>query len=599
MRATASAVLVLALAALLPSQDPSVAAAEAKAKAQAKAAATVQLVRLAGVFVDQPQSPSGLGALLAGPEGKPKAFYTVLKTIEGLADNSSGRILLDLSGAAQINLPQLAELERAIAKLRKSGKQVFAYVENAGTVGVQIASMCDRVLMADMGTLDMPSMSLSVTFLADALDMLGIEIDVVRCGDFKGAVEPFTRGSMSDHLRQHYLQLVGSINTSLVNRLAKGRRLSAEQVRKLQARRLFIARQALEAGLVDELVPWAGAKKAMGKVVGDKQLVFVDVLKKSKKRKSMNVFQLMSTLLNPAKKAAATKGLVVLHLSGAIMDGVQESQGSIVSGPTVKLIRRVAGNDKVKGVVVRINSPGGSATASEAVLLALQELAKKKPVAVSMGNLAASGGYYISCLGRPIFAEDGTITGSIGVFGLKPSLGKLMTKIGLKDELVALDEGPAMGSLDRLWTEDQKATVQGLVNDVYDRFLGHVSRSRNLSKDVVRKIAGGRVWSGRQALANKLVDHIGGLEGALALVAKEAGVEPGTDVTHLPLPKDPFTALAEQLMEVRAILPDPALRALAQRSRSLERGLQVLLDTVASERPTRIWAVLPEMLRVQ
>lgn len=280
------------------------------------------------------------------------------------------------------------------------------------------------------------------------------------------------------------------------------------------------------------------------------------------------------------------------------MDGVQDTQGAIVSGPTVKLIRQLTSNKKVKGVVVRINSPGGSATASEAILLALRDLAAEKPVAVSMGDLAASGGYYISCLGRPIFAEAGTITGSIGVFGLKPSLGRLMTKIGLKEELVALDEGPSMGSLDCRWTEDQKATVQGFVNDVYERFLGHVSRSRKLSKDVVRGIAGGRVWSGRQAVANKLVDQIGGLEDALAAVAKEAGVKPDGGVTHLPLPKDPFELLAEQLMEVRALLPDPAVRLLARRGHGLERALSILLDAMGP-RPTRIWALMPATLHVQ
>ncbi|MHC4079258.1 MAG: signal peptide peptidase SppA, partial [Planctomycetota bacterium] len=359
------------------------------------------------------------------------------------------------------------------------------------------------------------------------------------------------------------------------------------------------AKRALRAGLVDDLTPWIGARQALAKVLQDDSLAFVDVLKKTRKRKSVNVFQLMSTLLNPKKDTAAMHDLVVLHLSGPIMDGTQESQGMIISGPTVKLIRKLTKNAKVKAVVVRINSPGGSATASEAILLALQELAQKKPLAVSMGDVAASGGYYISCLGRPIFAENGTITGSIGVFGLKPSLGKLMRRIGLKEELVALDDGPSMSSLEQPWTDQQKATVQGLVDDVYGRFVGHVSRSRKLARDAVLKSAGGRVWSGQQAVANKLVDRIGGLGDALAMVAKEAGVKPDGDVTHLPRPKDPLVALAEQLMEVRAILPDAAVRLLARRSRSLDRGLQILLDAVQSEHPTHVWAVLPEALHVR
>ena len=165
--------------------------------------------------------------------------------------------------------------------------------------------------------------------------------------------------------------------------------------------------------------------------------------------------------------------------------------------------------------------------------------------------------------------------------------------------LVALDPGPAMSSLERPWTEDQKATVQGLVNEVYDRFVGHVAASRQLTRDAVLKIAGGRVWSGQQAVENKLVDRLGGLHDALAMVAKEAGVAPGFEVTHLPSPKDPIQALVEQLMEVRVMLPDTARAVLAQRSRSLDRGLQVLMDALRSKRPVHIWAMLPEALELR
>src|SRR5690606_3270492 len=363
----------------------------------------------------------------------------------------------DLSRPFGLNTAQLAEVERAIAEVRAAGKHTWAYVEGADLGTYQVAAACDRILIADLGVIDLPAPAMAVTFLKDAFDVLGIHMDVIRCGDFKGAVEPFLYSQMSDHLRAHYTAMLESINNSIVERIARGRKMSATQVRTLQAQRMFTAEQAVECGLADEIVPWRGAEHAFEAATHRSEVAFDDVLSGKKERKSVNLMAMLSQMFNPKKAAEIEEPtLVVLHLSGDIVDGAQPTPGSIVSGPTVAAIDALKQQENVKGVVVRINSPGGSATASEAILLALRDLAAAKPVVVSMGRVAGSGGYYITCFGRPILAEAATITGSIGVFGAKPSLGALMRRIGVHQDMVALDASAGMMSIDRPWTDAEK-----------------------------------------------------------------------------------------------------------------------------------------------
>jgi protease-4 len=269
--------------------------------------------------------------------------------------------------------------------------------------------------------------------------------------------------------------------------------------------------------------------------------------------------------------------------------------GSIVSGPAVASIRQLADNENISGVVIRINSPGGSATASEAIMRALEQLAQAKPVVFSMGETAASGGYYITCIGRPILAEAGTISGSIGVFGMKLNLGPLMRRIGIHQELVALDEESGLDAFDRGLSERDRDTLQRHVDELYDRFLGYVAKSRGLPRAEVEAIAGGRVWSGRQAVENKLVDRIGGLQDAIAMVAAEAALEPDKcEVVHLPRPRSFMDNIAAQLVEMRVLaskLAGGLPGALLQRAGGLRGAAAVLFDAVAAGRPPRIWAL--------
>jgi protease-4 len=578
--------------------------AEAKAKAEA-AKLQVQLVTLGGTYEDivgaNEFDPTSL--LVGGSPGKRRNFYKLCELLDEIAGNAKiHSVVIDLSDAdLGLNLAQLDELLRRLGALRKAGKKVGAWLESAESAHLAVAAGCDHVAMADLGGVDMPSKTMQSYFYRDAMDLLGLKASVVRAGNFKGAVEPYVNSAMSEHLRHHYLDMLSSMNDAQVSMIARGRGLTTEKVRELQKQRLFIPAEALAAGLVDELAPFGTMRATMNRWIGG-ETSWVEAAAKPKKE--MSVFELMGKVMSGGGPDKATKvsetSIAVMHLSGAIADGKKESPGSIVSGPTVKAIQEISRDDKIKGVVVRINSPGGSATASEAIRQALVELSKKKPTVVSMGDMAASGGYWVACLGVPVYAERGTLTGSIGVFSMKISYGSLLKRVGLHVENIALDEAASAFAPDRGWNEDDQAKLQKTIDDVYGRFLKLVSDSRGIPIEKLQDLAGGRVWSGSQAKAAGLVDEIGGLDDCLAAVAKKAGVEK-YEIVHRPnvsagldlsmLFGDPDASTGLEVLGV-------SREALAMlRQRGLRTGvIDVFLREAlggASGRPT-IWALAPD-----
>ena len=583
--------------------------AEAKAKAEA-AKLQVQLITLGGTYEDivgaNEFDPTSL--VIGGSPGKRRNFYKLCEILEETAKNPKiHAVVIDLSDAdLTMNLAQLDELLRRLGALRKAGKKVGAWLESAESAHLAVAAGCDHVAMADLGGIDMPSKTMQSYFYRDAMDLLGLKASVVRAGNFKGAVEPYVNSAMSEHLRQHYLDMLTSMNDAQVSMIARGRGLTTEKVRELQKQRLFLPAEALAAGLVDELAPFGTMKATLNRWVGG-ETSWVEAAAKPKKE--MSVFELMGKVMSgggPDKAAKVTEtSIAVMHLSGAIVDGKKESPGSIVSGPTVKAIQEISRDDKIKGVVVRINSPGGSATASEAIRQALAELAKKKPTVVSMGEMAASGGYWVACLGVPVYAERGTLTGSIGVFSMKISFGTLLKRVGLHMENIALDEAASAFAPDRGWNEDDQAKLQKTIDDVYGRFLKLVSDSRGIPIEKLQDLAGGRVWSGSQAKAAGLVDEIGGLDDCLAAVAKKAGIEK-YEIVHRPN--------VSAGLDLSVLFGDPdassrlAALGVSQEALTLlgKAGLRTgvidlfLRETLggASGRPT-IWALAPDDLSVR
>jgi protease-4 len=596
----------------------------AKETAKAPPKKQVRVLPLSGSYEDLPSSggfnPTDL--VLGGGGGKPKGFYKLCDYLDELShEELVTHVVFDLSSSAlSMNPAQLEELSRRLQHLRSRGKKCIAWLESAGNVHLAIAAACDEVLLADLGGIDIPSSSMETMFYRDAMDLLGIQASVTRAGDFKGAVEPYLNSTMSKHLKAHYLAMLESINSAQVTRIAKGRGLSAGVVRDLQKKRMILPAEALSSRLVDRLVPYGSMKKTIMDGLGEN---YEWTTPKSKPKREVSIFELMGKAMAPPKDPSKLKenAIVVLHLSGTIEDGKAAKSGAIVSGPTVKLIEDLAADDKVKGVVVRINSPGGSATASEAIRQALDALAKKKTMVYSMGEMAASGGYWITCVGQPIFAEHGTITGSIGVFSLKVSAGTLMRRVGVHVESVTLDSAAGMDALNHAWTEEEIDAMQGFIDTIYNKFLQIASTSRGIPVDTLKTLAGGRVWSGEQAKANQLVDQLGGLDDALSMVAKGAkldkykvvhrpeastgldlgqllgGQEDEIDIATSALWNDSSSAMSSD--KIVAILENRLLALLKEHGfrGDATRLLLRSIDWTGKE-PPKAWALLGEELKI-
>jgi protease-4 len=494
---------------------------------------------LSGSYSDLAQPPSldPTALLLGGLPEKSKSFYRLCDYLDEVAEEENvTHLLFDLSDPSlALNPAQLDEFSRRLTAFKQKGKRTIAWLENADNVHLAIAVQCDDIIMADFGGIDMPSSSMETTFYRDAMDLVGIKASVVRAGDFKGAVEPYLNPQMSSHLKEHYLRMLESINSAQVSRIAKGRGLTTAAVRDLQKKRMLLPSEALSTGLVTKLAPYGSMKKTITEMVG----ADIEWTKpKAKPKREKSFFELMGSIMAGPKESTMKykeDSIVVLHLQGAIVDGKENSPGSIVAGPTVKQIEELINEDKVKGVVVRINSPGGSATASEAIRQALLELSKKKPVVFSMGEVAASGGYWVTCIGQPIYAERATITGSIGVFSLKISIGSLLRRVGVHVETVALDDSAALNSIDQSWSDEDISNMQRFIDDVYSKFLTYASESRKMPLDKLRSLAGGRVWSGEQAKLAGLVDELGGVDDCINAISKRAGLSK-YKVVHRPDP---------------------------------------------------------------
>ena len=564
----------------------------------------VHLLSMRGAYADLPQAMGlDVSSLLQGPVNQ-KPFYRLCEYIDKLAGGEKHQYLvLDLSDQSlTMNLAQLDEFTRRIEKLKTSGKKTIAWLEDASTVALAIAACCDEVVMTDFSGLDIPSLAMESMYYKDAFDLLGIQASVVRAGNFKGAVEPYTQSTMSAHLREHYLEMLGRMNDGLVAKIAAGRGLEKAVVRRLQGQRIVLAEEALAAGLVDQLAPYGSLQATLSERIPG-EVVWSSPL--TKPQRSVSFFELMGSLMAGPKTATRTKGAVVavLHLSGNIIAGRGASGGAIVSGSTVKTIQSLIDDDGIKAVVVRINSPGGSATASEVIRSALEKLVAAKPTVVSMGDTAASGGYWISCIGVPIYAEMGTITGSIGVFSMKLSGGALLRRVGVHIESLTLDESAGMFSLERGWSAGEKAALEKTIDSVYGRFLALVAKARNLPDDKVRELAGGRVWSGSQAQELGLIDHLGGVDDCLKYLAEKAELDEYT-VVHRPVASSGIN-LMELLGsgggdEILSGLGSRQIRTLVARGLQLNQ-LRLLLDDAQRKRsgPPTIWALHPEEISIR
>lgn len=435
----------------------------------------------------------------------------------------------------------LKELRESIQDFQKSGKPVIAYIADADNRDYYVMSVANQILLNPLGGLAFRGLAAHGTFFKGAGDKYGIEFTPIRHGKYKSAIEPFTRENFSPENREQIQALIQTVWGEMLTAVATSRKIPTEQLQALvDTNGLIDIRTAKAAGLVTEAAYEAEAfdklRQLTGTTAKDKQFPQVSLAQYAPVAQAA-----------AARKHQGKDKIAIVYAEGAIVDGEGDpsSQSQVAGEAFARLLRKVQERKDVKAVVLRVNSPGGSAEASDVILDELRRFKSNRPVIVSMGTVAASGGYFISMAARRILAEPSTITGSIGVFGLGLNLKKLANDHGVTFDALQTGALADLGTLTRPMNPEEQAVIQKQVDYIYDEFVQRVARCRMLPTNRVDEIAQGRVWSGADALKIGLVDELGGLDRAIAVAAKEAKVGADYGVIEFPETKSLLEELSE------------------------------------------------------
>ena len=475
-------------------------------------------------------------ANILGEEFEGIALEEALTALDKAAGNDNIKGLYLDCGAFVATPAMGQELRDAIVKFKKSGKWVYAYGDNYTKMSYYIASCADSVLLNPHGGLDFSGLASEPVFYKDVLDKIGVKMQVFRVGTYKSAVEPYMTTEMSPANRQQVTSYLGSIWGSILNDVAKSRKLKPEQLNSLADSLVLLAdpKLSVKGGLVDKLCYIDEVRTLLRKkcdIKDDDEYV--------------NFVSAADVASSETLNEKTDDQVAVYYAYGEIVDSQVSGfsdEHAIVGKDMIKDLQDLRNDDDVKAVVIRVNSPGGSAFASEQIWHEISLLKAEKPVVISMGGMAASGGYYISCGANRIFAEPTTLTGSIGIFGMIPDASELLTqKIGLKfDEVKTNAMSGFFENPGRPLNVRESAMMQAYVNKGYDLFTSRVAAGRKMKQDSVKVIAEGRVWTGEQALKIGLVDEIGNLTAAVKYAAKLAKVKKYATVPY-PAEEDPFS----------------------------------------------------------
>ncbi len=433
------------------------------------------------------------------------------------------------------------EIRNALIEFKKTGKFIYAYGEMLTQKAYYLVSVADKVVLNPKGMVEFQGISVRSNFFKNALEKLGVEVQVIRHGKFKAAVEPFIMEEMSPENRLQTQTYVGSIWNQIVSAIAESRNLNPKELNNLADSVVTFKKPELlvKRGLVDTLMykdEVINDLKTMTSMLEKNDLRVVDVRQYSKVPRRTD------------GKGLARDKIAVIYASGDIdMPGDDGGQNSIKSEELSKSIREARRDSSVKAIVLRINSPGGSAYGAEVIWREVKLATEVKPVIASMGDVAASGGYYIAAAADTIMADRTTITGSIGIFALIPNAGELLNdKLGITQDVVSTNAHADILSLTRKMTGFEQAMLQQYIEDGYDTFIGRVAEGRGLSKQQVDEIGQGRVWAAENAMNNGLIDLYGGVDDAVKLAAEKAGLERYRTV-QLPKIPDPIEEWIKEL----------------------------------------------------
>ena len=488
---------------------------------------TVDLGKISG-----DRTPNGLRQSFG--ENKTVGLVTAMEAIRKAKDDSKieGLLIKD-DGAPGVSWASLEELRAVIGEFRESGKPVVTYATGYSQSGYYLCSAADRVCLHPTGMIDFRGMGGEVMYYKDLLDKLGVEMQLIRpesCS-YKSAGEVYTLNRMSDANREQIRAYIASIWRTATSEIAASRGVDVVDLNRIADDLSgYLADDACAQHLVDTLCFEEDVRAMLKEEHGAKHLLSLEKYAKNLKTKELS----------------NTDRIAVIYAEGNVMDGSAKGMSQGVYGDDiVKALKQATEDDQVKAIVLRVNSPGGQVTASESMTHAVIAAKEKKPFIVSMGDLAASAGYEISCMADVIVAQPMTITGSIGVFGTYPNVQKLMRqKFGINADTVLTNRNAAGLTITRPLSPAAMAMMTRNVEDFYKVFVGRVAEGRHMTFDAVHQIARGRVWTGADALGIGLVDTLGGLDLALRIAAERAGLDEYT-LKDYPLEKDTWKQLTE------------------------------------------------------
>lgn len=438
----------------------------------------------------------------------------ILSSIKKAKENDNIKGIYINAGAFAASNASLKEIRDQLADFKESGKFIVAYADVYSQGCYYLSSVADKVIMNPQGNLDLHGLSSSPTFYKGLLDKVGIEMQIFKVGTFKSAVEPFMLDKMSDANREQVTAYINDIWSTITSEISDSRKISVDKINQLtdSLQTFKLANVSVSDGLVDTLMYETEVKE------------YLKDLLKVEKAKDVRMASIKDMTSVPFVKESNSKDVIaILYAEGSINNG--SGKDGITDKRYVKEIEKLKDNDKVKAVVFRVNSPGGSAYASEQIWKAITDLKAKKPVVVSMGDYAASGGYYIACNASKIIAQPNTLTGSIGIFGMFPNFEGLTKKVGLSFDNVKTNKFADFGDATRPMRPEEKVILQQYIEHGYDLFLTRCSEGRNIPKDSLDHIAQGRVWTGNQALKIGLVDALGNIDTAIEEAAKLAKLD--------------------------------------------------------------------------
>lgn len=515
---------------------------------------------------------------------------TVLDAIESAKKDPKivGIYLEGNSDAGGTGFANLKEVRSALQRFRDAKKPIFAYEMDWNEREYYLGSVANTIAINPFGSVEINGFSSQTMFFAGALEKYGVGVQVTRVGKYKSAVEPFLQQKMSPENRQQTQKLLGDIWGEYLTTVGPNRKLSVPQLQAIADNGgTLMAEEALKSKLVDKVAYFDEIVTELKKLTG------TDGQDKSFKQISLKNYAKIAENKN-SNRADNRKQVAVLYAEGEIVDG--EGGVSQVGGDRIaQELRKIREDNDVKAVVFRVNSPGGSVTASEIIGREVVLTAKKKPVIVSMGNLAASGGYWISMGSSQIFAESNTITGSIGVFGMLPNVEKLATNNGVTWDVVKTGRFADTNTISRPKNPQELANIQRVVDRIYDRFITKVAAARKLPKDKVQEIAQGRVWSGAAAKELGLVDRIGGLEDAIKEAVKQAKLGNDWQLEEYPKRRSLEERILEKLSGVRATKASVKLDPLSAEVHKMQEEFAVVQSM---NDPQGVYVRLPINFRI-